>query len=326
MRLMMLALLGLLASAGILVAYSLWQAQVIATRLPPLGEKVSVDSQTIHFVDQRPAGPEKATLLLIHGASGNEADLRAALARQLVEKNYRVISVDRPGQGWSSRAAQAAQNSPAGQATIIHKAMRQHGVTKAIVVVHSLAGTVGLQMALNHTDFTTGLMMISPVSHPWPGGIATYYHIAASPLGAVFNYTLALPLGQALLPSAVQSVFAPYKPPEDYTRQTRLQLVLRPQAFAANARDVARLFDFVSTQWPRYKQIALPVSIVAGDADTIVITNIHSRNSAREIPGAKLTILPGVGHVPHWTHPAAVIRAIEDVFSRTRSNVPLSSR
>ena len=41
---------------------------------------------------------------MIHGASGNAADLDVALAGRLSEAGFRVLSVDRPGHGWSARA------------------------------------------------------------------------------------------------------------------------------------------------------------------------------------------------------------------------------
>ncbi|MGH8080932.1 MAG: alpha/beta hydrolase family protein [Lysobacter sp.] len=44
------------------------------------------------------------------------------------------------------------------------------------------------------------------------------------------------------------------------------------------------------------KAIRVPVSIIAGDADTIVAVASNARTAAEQIPAAKLTILPKVGH------------------------------
>jgi pimeloyl-ACP methyl ester carboxylesterase len=56
--------------------------------------------------------------------------------------------------------------------------------------------------------------------------------------------------------------------------------------------------------------------VSSGDADAIVWTNLHSRSLEREIPGAKLIILPGVGHMPHHAAPELVAREIEAVAER----------
>ena len=51
-------------------------------------------------------------------------------------------------------------------------ALRRRGVERAIVVVDSLAGALGLAMALDAPEFARGLVLLTPVSHPWPGGVA----------------------------------------------------------------------------------------------------------------------------------------------------------
>jgi pimeloyl-ACP methyl ester carboxylesterase len=92
--------------------------------------------------------------------------------------------------------------------------------------------------------------------------------------------------------------------------------VLRPRAFRANAEDVSGLYRFVVRQSRRYGAIRAPTAIVSGDADTIVWTNLHSRSLVREIPGARLVILPGVGHMPHHAPPDIVAREIEAVAAK----------
>jgi pimeloyl-ACP methyl ester carboxylesterase len=62
---------------------------------------------------------------------------------------------------------------------------------------------------------------------------------------------------------------------------------------------------------PRYGSLTLPVEIVHGDADTVVPLAIHSALLVDQIPGAVLTVLPGVGHMPHHSAPQAVLDAID---------------
>ena len=92
--------------------------------------------------------------------------------------------------------------------------------------------------------------------------------------------------------------------------------MLRPGAFRANAEDVSGLYAFVVEQSRRYGAIRVPTAIVSGDADTIVWTNLHSRSLEREIPGARLVVLSGVGHMPHYAAPDIVAREIEAVAAR----------
>ena len=156
------------------------------------------------------------------------------------------------------------------------------------------------------------------MSHPWPGaGISWYYRPATWPvLGRLLTWTLTTPAGLLLMKPTLGVVFAPQVPPAAYIERSRIPLVLRPRAFRANAEDVSGLYRFVVRQSRRYGAIRAPTAIVSGDADTIVWTNLHSRSLEREIPGARLVVLPGVGHMPHHAAPDIVAREIEAVAAK----------
>jgi hypothetical protein len=63
-------------------------------------------------------------------------------------------------------------------------------------------------MALEAPQFVRALVLIAPVSHPWPGGIAWYYMAGAHPLlGPPLRRLIALPAGMAVMGSALRSVF-----------------------------------------------------------------------------------------------------------------------
>ena len=115
-------------------------------------------------------------------------------------------------------------------------------------------------------------------------------------IGPLFARTVVLPVAFPFLQAFAGAVFAPQPMPQDYVRGSALALLLRPSAFLANARDVARLKESVTRQSPRYAEIAAPTVIVTGDRDTIVSPDIHSRALAATLPHAKLIVLPGVGH------------------------------
>ena len=66
----------------------------------------------------------------------------------------------------------------------------------------------------------------------------------------------------------------------------------------------------------RYKDILIPLEMVHGDADTIVPMRIHSEPLSEQVEGANLTIVPNAGHMPHHSHPEAVIEAIDRAAAR----------
>ena len=60
-------------------------------------------------------------------------------------------------------------------------------------------------------------------------------------------------------------------------------------------------------------QLAQPVLILHGEADTLVSVE-EARQLAGALPNAKLTVLPGAGHVPTMTRPVEVAREIMSFF------------
>ncbi len=86
--------------------------------------------------------------------------------------------------------------------------------------------------------------------------------------------------------------------------------------FRENARQVNTLRPQVVAMAARYDALTLPIEIVHGDADTTVPLDIHSGPLARRLANARLTVLPGVGHMPHHADPDAVVAAIDRAAER----------
>jgi pimeloyl-ACP methyl ester carboxylesterase len=279
---------------------------------------MEVDGRRLHYVDTSPVDCEPlGTIVLLHGASSNLVEIMLLLGSAL-QAHYRVIAFDRPGHGWSERESDPAAALPSRQAAVIAQALRLLGVEKAIVVGHSWSGSVAPNLGLDHTDVAGALLILSGVTHPWPGGaIAWYNRLSASWLGWLFTRTLTTPIGLLLFRSAAYKTFAPQDMPPDFLDKARIRLLFRPKVFHANARDIGVLFRAVSEQSARYPDIRIPVVVIAGDADEIVWTDLHSRSLACEVPGAELVVLPGIGHMPHYARPDLVIARIEALAERS---------
>ena len=78
------------------------------------------------------------------------------------------------------------------------------------MVGHSWSGALAADFALDHPEFTDGLVLLSPVLYPWSTGIAWYYGPVTAPwFGPVFTHGAVLPLGLMSLEAGVAEVFAP---------------------------------------------------------------------------------------------------------------------
>lgn len=309
----MLALIVVLAVAGLALATQLG-VQLIQRAFPPQGRIIDVAGARLHVVELGPRDAVGPPVVMLHGASSNLRAMQPLGDR--IAKTRRVILIDRPGHGWSTRE-RVADSTPAIQGRMIADALTRLGVERAIVVAHSWAGALALRMALDHPDRVAGLVLLAPVAYPWRGGAGRYNDVISTPLlGPLLAHTITLPLGYLVANSGARGVFAPQPMPDDFVRNSETLLLLRPREFIANARDLVTLKAAVVAQAPRYAEIKAQVTIISGDVDKTVSTGIHSRPLAATAPNAKLIVLPGVGHMVQYAVPDLVVSEIESMADR----------
>ena len=82
---------------------------------------------------------------------------------------------------------------------------------------------------------------------------------------------------------AVQSVFTPSSPPDNYINDTGIFLSLRPKVFLANAADLSRLSDFLTEQSKQYHSIQQPLLLITDKEDTVVGAWNHSERLLKQI-------------------------------------------
>lgn len=314
-------LLAVVAAIGLLIRTE-WIASQVARAHPPKGSFFALPEGRLHYVERKPAGEARGTVVLVHGASSDHADLFATLGPDL--GHYRVIALDRPGHGWSDRLDGAAMADPARQAAVLMRALDAIVPERFVLVAHSLAGALSARIALDRPERLQGLVLLGGVTHPWPGGIDWYHHPASWPLvGPLFTRLVALPVASLLLDSGAESVFAPRQAPPGYIETGEIRLLLRPANFQANSQDVAATLDFVTAQAPRYRGLKVPVVAITGDSDAIVSPTIHSATIARQAPQGRFVLLPGIGHMPHHAAPEIVVEAIDQLVG-PRSGLALN--
>lgn len=290
------AVVGLALVAGA-VATLVITARV-GDRFPPAGPFVAVDGGRLATIQAGP--PDGRPVVLLHGASANAADPMEGVGRLLARDGFRVIAFDRPGFGWSDRIAGAEAAAPAVQARMIAQALERMGVGPAIVLGHSWSGALALALALDHPDRVSGLVLAAPVAMPFPErrGLAWYWRLALWPPATwTLSRTIATPLASWFLDKAAHNVFLPQPVAPDYLERSRAALVVRPDTMIANIQDLVALPAALLAQSPRYGSLRVPTVVVSGEADPVVKSDLQGKPLADTIPGARLVLLPGVGHM-----------------------------
>ncbi|SPH17753.1 Dihydrolipoyllysine-residue acetyltransferase component of acetoin cleaving system [Defluviimonas aquaemixtae] len=305
---------SLLLLLAAFAALTLWRAGAREAQAeaayPPEGEFVTVEGVRLHAVVAGD-GPD---LVLIHGASASVRDFTFALMPKLAER-YRVIAVDRPGHGWSEPAP--GGESIHEQARLIRAAAAELGADRPIVLGHSYGGAVALAWAVDAPGTLAALVTVSAPSHRWGTPLPRLYRITGHPvLGAITRPLLTAWLPDRVVTSALESAFAPQAMPEGYGAHFGPRMSLRRGTLRENARQRGILKDELTRLSVRYPEIGVPVEQIHGDADTTVSLSIHAEALARDVPGAHLTRLPGIGHAPHQVAIPAVAAAVDRAAAR----------
>lgn len=274
---------------------------------PPLGRFIEANGARVHIVERGPTDAPR--VLLVHGASANARELLSPLLP--LAEDHRLIAMDRPGYGYSSRPRDAQKLGV--QAKIVASVLEQTG-GPAILVGHSLGVSVILRVAIERPDLVRGLVLLSPASHPWPWKNAWWVELAATPvLGPLFVWTF-VPLAAPLMaPAGIANVFAPAPVPTGYAQDAGVALAFRPRAFRSSSSDVHAANKEFAVQAPRYPEIIAPTVIVTTDKDRVVSPKIHARSLSQELSVAEMVVATGAGHMPHRVRTDLVINAVKRV-------------
>lgn len=281
---------------------------------PPEGQFVEVDGHPVHYV-KRGTGPD---LVLIHGASGNTRDFTFSMVDKLTDR-FRVTVFDRPGLGHTPRLARRGVTLE-DQADLLVAASAALGVNRPIVLGQSFGGAVAMAWAVHHPEALSAVVDVSGATYPWPGDLDGFYALLARPvIGPALAWVIGAWVSEGYIKSAIAGVFAPQEAPAGYADYIGGPLVVRPHSLTANAQQRTDLREELRALAPHYPRLTLPIEIVHGDADDTVFLPIHSEALARDVDSARLTVLPGIGHMPHHVAEAQVIAAIDRAAARVRA-------
>lgn len=281
---------------------------------PPVGDLIVVNGRQVHLRESGRAAGTAPDLVLIHGANGNLRDFTFDLTQRL-ERDFRILAVDRPGLGWSDSLGEA-DNDPRAQARHLRAALAERGVNRPIVLGHSYGGAVAMGWALEAPQDTAALVIIAGATYPWDGSLGLWYRINDGPLGRVGRALVSAMAPETAARGVFASVFEPHPVPGGYVDHFGAGLSMRRSSQEANTRQVNALNEQLLRMHPEYPGLTLPIELVHGDADTIVGLDIHSARMERDVASVRLDRVAGGGHMLHHSHPDQVVAAIHRAAAR----------
>jgi pimeloyl-ACP methyl ester carboxylesterase len=299
-----------LASAALIVNR---QAAKAEKAYPAKGLFVTAAGVRLHYVERGQGRP----VVFLHGNGMMVEDMIiSGVLAAAAERSFRAIAIDRPGFGHSERPRGTAWTAAA-QAELLPRVFGLLGIERPIVVGHSLGTMVALALALNHPDQVSGLVLASGYYYPTARADVLLVSPSAAPvLGDLLCYTLAPLTGEATTPRMLSKMFSPQTVPIRFNNEFPVGLMLRPSQIRAASKDATHMVPDAWRMADRYPQLSCPVAIIAGDADAVVDLKAQAQRLHAAVPGSRLDVFPGVGHMTHHADPVRFVRAI-DFVSRT---------
>jgi len=279
------------------------------TRKPP-GQFVTVDGLPVHVIVRGRGRP----VVLVHGNGTMAEDFAICGLIDRLAARYRVIAIDRPGFGYTSRPRHRVWTAQ-GQAVLLHRVLEQLSVERPLIVGHSWGTLVALALAADGRRPLRGLVLLSGSYFPGHRTDAALIAPLAVPgFGDAMRAVVPAKVSASLTGQSFRQVFWPQPVPARFTAQFPIEIAAAVTQLRAVSEDAASMNSAVTGLQRRYSGLRLPVSILAGDADAIVKAGEHSVRLHTTIPGSTLRLLPGLGHMIHYGARLKVERAIDAVM------------
>jgi len=272
---------------------------------------VTVDDTRLHFVIKGEGRP----VVLIHGNPGSGQDWTRVFGP--LSGLHKVIAFDRPGHGRSERPKHIDVTVEV-QARLLHDALKQLHVERPIVVGHSWGGALALVYAINYPQEVAGVVLVAPAVYE-SQDVSLVTELPAVPvIGDAVNFVLTPLFAATVVRSELKKAFSPDPVPKNYLRSV-LSEWTKAKKVKAYSLDEASLNDSLKQFSPRYPEITIPVSILAGDSDLIVPEKKNAERLHQVLPKSRLILLPKTGHQIPFTRSQAVVDEIERVQKLSRA-------
>ncbi len=250
-----------------------------------------INGTLLHF---RLVGPEGAPALVFVNSLGTDARIWDAVIAPL-SVHYRCLSYDKRGHGLS--------DAPTGDYALddhlddLAGLLDEARISRAVIIGVSVGGLIAQGLALRAPERVAGLVLCCTA--PRMGDAALW----AARIETARNQGL-LPLADPVMERWFSPGFRAQRP-TDLAGWRNLFLRTDPQGYA-NTCATLRDTDLTAA----IAAIATPTLAVAGDAD--LAAPVELVRNCLAIPGARLHILQGVGHIPSIEQPAALAGLVQD--------------
>ncbi|HYH51401.1 MAG TPA: alpha/beta fold hydrolase [Acidimicrobiia bacterium] len=259
------------------------------------------DGLSVHYLDE---GAGDQAVVFIHGfpfdSSMWEPQIPVAVAA-----GRRAVVPDLVGFGQSDVPADRSAYSIDRYADLVAALISDLGLGRVVVAGLSMGGYIALAIARRHPDVLAGLVLADTRADP---------DTAEGRQTRADNQTVVEEKGDVtpLVDGLLERILSEGSPRHDEAR-LRLSDVMRATAPAGwigaleamkNRRDQTDLLPAIS----------VPTLVVVGDSDALVPLDVAER-MAKAIPGSRLEVVPGAGHIANLESPEVFNRVFAEFLA-----------
>jgi pimeloyl-ACP methyl ester carboxylesterase len=301
--------LMVLAAIILILLVISWSVLFINKRaIPPPYNFMESNGARLHYFEKGNGPP----IVFVHGSNGSLQDFKLSVMDPL-SKDFRTVAFDRPGHGHSERG-HSIEAGRSVHGAIIIEAWKKLSIERPVLVGHSSAGAVLMDIAVRRPEEVGAIVLISGVVHS--GGLeevpvmGLYRTISRKYIGTALLWTLLIPLAGLIGRFLLKFTFSPDAVPKDYKR-IGLALAMRPKCLRAEGEDLIALGPTLKAVEGEYSKVDVPMIITYGEKDGNVPPEGQSIRLSKEVPNSVLVELPETGHMGMFTKPDGVIEAIK---------------
>lgn len=225
-------------------------------------EFYTVGDYTLHYRTYIPDGEVKNQILLIHGFCLSTASLEG-VAEQYRLAGYKVVTVDAPNFGYSSRENDNTEIQD--REDLIYSLAESLGGTW-IVGGHSMGGGIALNLACDHPEFFTGLVLYAPQSVVEMNGVMKTF--AKSPImQTILNVILKLALK---LPFVVRMLVEMSFSDAEYAKEYDLERISAPLSLDGTGSGLAIMMSHArGADFEKIAALDMPAVVITAKEDKV---------------------------------------------------------
>ncbi|MBU6166231.1 MAG: alpha/beta hydrolase [Alphaproteobacteria bacterium] len=265
---------------------------------------------TIHVRDEGPRAGRP--LVLVHGSNASLHTWEPWVQR-LTAKGYRVITLDLPAHGLSGPTPQG-QYTGAAYVGIVEQLVDRLGLSRFALGGNSMGGGVAWRYAVRHPDRLSALILVDASGQPQPKG-------SSPPLG----FRLArVPVARDILAtvtprSLIEKSFRQSVSNQAIATPAMVDRYWELLLYPGNRRATVQRFGQYSGDdgaAARLAGLKVPTLILWGREDKLIPVSVAAWFN-RQIPGSRIAILDGIGHIPMEEAPDRSLAPVLDLLAST---------